>query len=136
MRKDIQHLLVPRYRVISHYPGSKFKLGDILSQPQKGGYFEGGEDENGRIIQMYETDVYYCPLIFEKMNWWEQRLEDEMPDFLKCGEIIYDWKNEADIKHDYGFVLKTSVRVIVFKDCSFATEQEYLSFINNQKEKQ
>lgn len=75
-----EELLKPRYKVIADYPGSPYKIGDILF-----------------YMKSYSTVSYlptttYCdkfirienyPHIFRKLEWWEEREEQDMPEYVK-----------------------------------------------------
>ena len=60
-----KELIKPRFEVIADYPKSIFKIGEII--------------ENGNEFSYY-TDY---PHLFKKLNWWENRKENEMPSYLK-----------------------------------------------------
>lgn len=64
-------LLAPRYQVIADYPYSPYKIGEVL------------------VDQMFRTGVLRLgllrdsfPNIFNRLEWWEQRLLGEMPKYL------------------------------------------------------
>lgn len=66
-----EQLLQPRYLVIADYPGSVFKVGQIL------------ESDPGRItaIGYYQVDKY--PHLFRRLEWWKYRDEKDMPKYIK-----------------------------------------------------
>jgi hypothetical protein len=62
-----EDLLKPRYKVVADYPDSIFKIGGILIQGEK---------------DLTEAAKY--PHLFKKLEWWEEREEKDMPEYLKC----------------------------------------------------
>lgn len=68
-----EELLLPRYKVIADYPGSIFKIGEIIEQD----YME----ENRPVFDM-EFFLKY-PNIFKKLEWWEDRKIDDLPEYVK-----------------------------------------------------
>jgi hypothetical protein len=58
-------LLKVRYKVIADYPKSIHKVGDVLYC-----------DENGPRMSQY-------PHLFKTLEWWEERAEDDMPEYVK-----------------------------------------------------
>ena len=72
-------LLVPKYLVKIKYPGSIFKVGQIVDL---------GKDS-------YVTGMDECPEVFEKLNWWHGIPEKDMPFFLK---FIWDEKIDDVVK--------------------------------------
>jgi len=70
-----EELLKPRYKVIADYPKSLYHVGDILNA--------GWRSE----------DLIYCdhdgprwrdyPHLFKKLEWWEDRKIEDMPEYLK-----------------------------------------------------
>lgn len=69
--QKIAELLKPRYKVIADYPGSPFKVNDVLNE-------RNGEDKFYNWIHMMES----YPHLFRKISWWEDREEKDMPEYL------------------------------------------------------
>lgn len=76
-----EDLLKPRYKVIADYPDSTFSIGDVLMT-----------DVNS-FFRKHCLLGY--PAIFRKPEWWEEREEKDMPEYVK---IIGDDDNEIIIK--------------------------------------
>jgi hypothetical protein len=66
-----KELLKPRFKVISDYPNSNYKVGEIIESTE---IFEEG-------CPAFQFDTY--PHIFKKLNWWEYRTKEQMPKKLK-----------------------------------------------------
>lgn len=75
--KKIQiDLLAPRYKVIADYPKSNMSIGKILKV----------EDDFFYIGDGYAVEESYLtkfPHLFKKLEWWEERKEEEMPKYIK-----------------------------------------------------
>jgi hypothetical protein len=131
-----KELLRDRYEVIADYPGSQFRIGDILIQETKGGYFEGGKDGYDMPIQIMENDVYACKNIFRKLSWWEKREESEMPEYIKLpnkdGGKVYrvdKWVIDSDDEFGpYHLPLDEYCRGYLP-----ATLEEYNNYINSKQ---
>ena len=125
--KEIEMLLKPRYEVIADYPNSVLKVGSIV---------EIKGDAPFDVIQYYGCSRY--PHLFRKLQWWEKRKPEEMPEYLKDehGEI---WRVREYTKSNVVFLFKNFVdRDFPYGDHDLyyllpATESEYTLYINNQK---
>jgi hypothetical protein len=93
--KTKDELLIKRVRCIGsssgfHYPGSPFQNNDILTlQPKIGGYeyYAKGEDRSG----IGAIDIVNFSHLFKQIEWWEDREEKDLPEYLKGvdGNIIW-----------------------------------------------
>lgn len=72
-----ENLLKPRYKVIADYPGSRYKIDRIISER------EGLKDYDA------PNDFDKYPAIFKLIEWWEERKEEDMPDYVKWNEVGY-----------------------------------------------
>lgn len=71
-----EELLKPRYKVIADYPFSDFKVGDILNQDKKREWL--WEYNHSEI-----SKPHAYPHIFKELQWWEERKENDMPEYLE-----------------------------------------------------
>lgn len=85
-----EELLRPRFKVIADYPESMFDIGKIE---------ECAEAHHGCV-----TFYGKYPAIFKRLDWWEERAEGDMPEYLKHKKFGYahkvvEWlgKNIRDI---------------------------------------
>jgi len=89
-------LLAPRYLFENDYPGSLFSVGEILTV--KDGIAEGSVSGE----QGLESDIKKYPYLFRPMFWWEDRLPEQMPEYVKtdAGEIrkVIKWVDDEDGK--------------------------------------
>lgn len=79
-----EELLRPRYKVIADFPQGafRFKVGEILEK--KGIHF------TGEAKSINENEINKYPHLFHKLEWWEERQEDEMPEYIRYeDEKIY-----------------------------------------------
>lgn len=122
-------LLTPRIRVIVNYPGSPFKIGDILTL-QNGLY---------RLdFQRLFSDLEKYPAVFQPLKWWEYRELHEMPQYVKGIKSGHTYKVEANfVKAMYsGKLMGFIVEYNQWHEYDLflpATESDYLEFKNKTK---
>lgn len=82
-QQDIQELTRPRIKVIADYPGSQFKVGEVLEQVGTGNSYEknGSSPDAGWGPGIEAPDKY--PSVVRFLGWWEEREPDELPVFVK-----------------------------------------------------
>lgn len=73
MNKTSKELLQPRYKVIADYPNSIFEINDVIDVVEDMYYLEG------------YTEGFFSPYphLFRKLEWWEERGEEDMPKKVK-----------------------------------------------------
>jgi hypothetical protein len=120
-----EELLKPRYKVIADYPGCPFKVGEIL---QKTKYMSGKEFVRGML---HQPDDY--PANFQRLEWWEDRADDDMPNFYKHND--YGWVSETIGVYGTTICFRGRNDVIEWhvKNLLPATEAEYLEYINKRE---
>lgn len=79
-----EELLKPRWKVIVKYPGSPWKENDILSDWNEEFGFGINKDSWER---MYNPLNY--PAIFKKLEWWEDRKFEDLPEYVKNADGVY-----------------------------------------------
>jgi hypothetical protein len=104
-------LMKPRYKVIAGYPSMPFMNNQVLNLVirRTGGWvYEWYEHDGKYEIGEYELKDY--PHLFKKMEWWEEREEKDMPEYVKHrrGEgvlkiVSIDWKYMSVILEDDSF---------------------------------
>lgn len=65
-----------------HYPGSPFKIGEILLVDSAGDRSAIGLSRNERGESYWLIPKDY-PHLFKKLEWWEDRKPEEMPEYVK-----------------------------------------------------
>lgn len=88
-----EELLKPRYKVIADYPNSVHKIGSIIPP---------GEQID--LPTYYGCSKY--PHLFKKLEWWEFRTEEEMPEYVRgeysdANEVIKVKKHFSRVQHNY-----------------------------------
>jgi len=96
-KPTVDELLKPRYVLENEYPECPFNNGDILTQRGQSNAF-GIEDNPYGILQ---EDLDKFPYLFRKLEWWQERSESEMPEYVKnieTGEIgkVFRWRNDCN----------------------------------------
>lgn len=118
-----EELLKVRYKVVADYPHSQFKIGDILSVEFTG------------ILSPKPIGNY--PHLFKKLEWWEDRTDDEMPEYVK-----WDVNGETRFLRLTGNFNGKSYKCIYLRDNSNgeveltegdlpSTKEEYESYITH-----
>lgn len=143
-------LLKPRYKVIADYFFNPYKVGDIITLPEKNRSVHltttKHTDEFGERISQEEhyapkvIDQY--PHLFKKLEWWEDRKPEEMPEYVKIQRIfektpcvIYKIGEGADWDFCNAELLGlkfTTGGSSMAKYMHPATEAEYNAYINKQ----
>jgi hypothetical protein len=91
-----EELLIERYKVIAPYPHSPYKVGDII-KPNNGRFVltqtshrdEWGETVRTEHLHNIEVAKEYKEL-FQRLEWWEDRKPEEMPEYVKhkTGKVL------------------------------------------------
>jgi hypothetical protein len=123
----MEDLLKPRFKVIADYPDSLFAVGEVLQLrhfPNNGnvwGYARCGIWDEAHLLKF--------PNIFSKMEWWEERDEKDMPEYVKrpsgeVGKVIEHFMDTVNI-------CKTDIFEVPYERLYPATKSEY----DNQNQK-
>lgn len=137
-------LLKPRWKVIADYPASMHLVGDVLSAYDNGvRYLVKIEDAS----EKYSMNDY--PHLFQKLQWWEERKVEEMPEHIKCenavrrfkqiredGRIeLYDYPGEIEYEEIiYEKMDGKGYELYFIEECEPATLEEYTHYINKNKQ--
>lgn len=138
----VEQLMQPRYKVINGYPHSPFNIGQILFKvkPLYGldyiATFDGQQNIDNSWVTQY-------PHIFQKLQWYEERKIEDMPEYVKhvnsgqvkkvtkyllgqFGNSFYSGEIEKRGKY------KGTEISYKLNGCEPATEEEYNQFITPQ----
>ncbi len=137
-----EELLKPRYKVIADWPGSGNILGHVfvLNNNEAMMFTSQWEAKDSRFFNHY-------PHLFRKLEWWEYRLPEDMPQYVKVQDSV---RTVLKIeRHSTGYFaasdgsnngfISDEKRFIVgrldynYSDFIPATEQEYLTMEENKK---
>lgn len=121
-----EELLKPRYKLISDFPGNWNKVGDVLEADTL--YMDG---------ETFTMGDY--PAIFDRLEWWEERKKEELPQYVLLGDIVWnisEWSTNWVVPHadpddsdgKYFSVLWHFRK----KEAIPATEQEYNDYITSK----
>jgi len=98
---------IPRVKLIADYPNNPFKVGKIFELKDKEGkeyYHAYSESEP---IHIDKDFIYKFSHLFKKLEWFEERNIDDLPDF-----VDYGWGDRRKVKvskvgekteYDWGF---------------------------------
>lgn len=126
-----EELLRRRFKVIADYPESGLRIGDILEDGQK--EFEWWINNRDQSKWTFHPEKY--PAIFRKLEWWEEREESDMPEYLlmkhQSQKVKIATKHYVKATHSLGFVdedgsTKSYVNYLP------ATLEEYTQYLNSQ----
>jgi len=87
----MKNLLNPRFKVIAEYPNTIFKKDDILERIK---YKDTDINISelltnskrcgiNKLSGLHFSDLEKYPHLFKKLNWWDERKQDELPTYLK-----------------------------------------------------
>jgi hypothetical protein len=82
-----EELMKLRWKVIADFPSNEwFEIGDIIiANSGENGYKTPTDDEDNWLALM--PDRY--PAIFKKLEWWECRKEEDLPEYVKSKKYTY-----------------------------------------------
>jgi hypothetical protein len=138
MSLSTEELMHPRYKVIADYPGNIHPIGHIH-----------GHDINGtqNVMKLDEWLAFHdkYPHLFKKLEWWEDREEKDMPQYVKLVmsnriqfvHKVEKWNgfnsNGQPLYRTYNRVNCLMTYCLLGLDP--ATEQEYTEYLTQQTQK-
>src|ERR1044072_2667751 len=123
-------LLKPRYKVIADYPGNAYKLGDIITFVEDGcseliaNYSAVNGDRTRLMSAKKKSDKY--PHLFKKLEWWEGRNLEEMPEYLNCPSRKMFFKVE---KWHKSYFIMNGRQKMQYKNYKPASAAEYEAYL-------
>lgn len=91
-----EELLSPRWKVIALYPGCFWKIGDVFNYVDHNCF----KTESQPSIPMHGSVFTEHPHLFKKLEWWEERKLDEMPEYLQSQSADFVFKKGDIVKVD------------------------------------
>lgn len=141
---SVEQLLKPRRKVIADYPGSPFKIGDILYWHNTGQTGTGGNDGFYSLSSHYEISVTLYPAgqienyphLFKPLQWWEEREASEWPEYVKeesgkIHKVIRMDGNRMVLGNDEEWSVVSNV-MCFFEPATLAEYTDYLTQINKK----
>jgi hypothetical protein len=138
---EVEELLKPRYKVIADYPFNKsFKIGEVIALNEIDDRPHLVKEEYALIQNtvvthtFYKTDFDKYPHLFKKLEWWQERKESDMPEYVKWahdGKIhkVFQWLRTGT-GNNWLCDFVGSKAYCFLSDISIATKEEY----QNQKQ--
>ena len=102
MSLTTEQLLAPRYKVIADYPQSRFNPDEILIPNRMDGKVDNqwvNQDPNDK--RYIHAQLENFPHLFKPLQWWEDREEKDMPEYVK-----WRYMPECDAKTMDGYIAK------------------------------
>ena len=130
-----EELLKPRYKVIADYPNSDWKLNEILDRD----WSWDGDDENG-----FAHSISQYPHLFKKLEWWEEREEKDMPEYVKhkIDSEVYKLQKQSETTPSDAYCIKRAsigtesyYQWVSLYDLLPATYEEYEQYLSQQTNK-
>jgi hypothetical protein len=138
MKQD--QLLQPRYKIVGMYPLSPFKMDQILYQhntPESGfgkdRWYSLTTDRTDLTNIFLPGYVEPYPNLFRKMNWWEDRDKNDLPEYIIQGGIHlykvihYNLENEK-----VNVAIENGAKFINIWNITPSTEKEYNDYVNRR----
>ncbi len=119
-----EQLLVPRWKVIADFPGNTFYIGEIFDLPSEFTHQQIIIKGNNEEIDL-DVDLHKYPLIFRKLEWWEDRKLEDMPKYIKFRNSNILFETDTYTGHGEAIMNKTNVHHNLYYYLP-ATEEEYL----------
>jgi hypothetical protein len=149
---DNEQLLKPRYKVVADFPFNPFTIGQIIKMEVFGipdnadikepcWQSEKIEKSTGVSTIWYEPFFIRYPHLFKELAWWEDRLPEEIPLYVRYGEwdkphSIYKIVS-LDLKENSAIAEIPTDYYLPFRYESFypASEQEYIDFRKSKEQR-
>ncbi len=90
--EKIIDLMKPRYKVIADYPKSPYEIGEILYWHNTGKAWDNINEGFYSLYQEWRPVstikvflpglIESFPHLFRKLEWWEERTKEEMPEYI------------------------------------------------------
>jgi hypothetical protein len=133
-------LLKPRYKVIADYPLSKmyFNIGDILYWDEKYESYRINEKQ----VAMNKDTVESFPHLFRRLEWWEERMIEELPKYLRYSkydggavyQVLYYSPNDNPwLAYIKGATSQRNQLNFALKDTTPATQAEFEEYQTQNK---
>jgi hypothetical protein len=114
-----EELLKPRWKIIAAIPFKEeedfWKVGEILDRD----WGWHGNDEDG-----FKYHISDYPHLFKKLEWWEERKVEEMPEYLKWRDTGVVCK-PSKFRDNYFFLADDDLFAYSFAYVDIATLEEY-----------
>jgi hypothetical protein len=127
-----EQLLIPRYKVVSEWPDmlERFSIGYIFEHPYGRQY----------LTEKSKYDPADFPAMFKKLQWWEERTTEEMPNYITIIDENVIVKVEEH-SNGVGFTFKESDyftndhprRKVYSNNTMPSCEEDFLSSLANKK---
>lgn len=143
-QSQVDKLLEPRYEVVANYPGSIFKVGEVIE------FFsatEVGKAEKEYWFHSPPTHQNYqdswfneYPHLFRLLKWWERRDKNDLPDYVKFYAPLPEKYNIRKVIKWFDLAkdvvrCEDNLRYQLGIAALPATEDEYTAYIESKKSK-
>lgn len=86
--EKIEQLMRPRWKIVADYPHSPLPAGSLLDGNGESfcvsrTHYQDFGELHSQNNYMPEAYLYGFPHLFRKLEWWEERAVEEMPEYVK-----------------------------------------------------
>lgn len=138
-----EQLLLERVKVISDYPDSIYKIGDIIvySREVAQSYDEWHNVRTGE--KSFKNPGFFkkYPHIFQPLPWWSDRKPEDMPDYLRInygnGPVLCNvsqWMHKIGEQMVFEYYKNGLALRETTKGTEPITEEEYNAYINQKQQ--
>jgi hypothetical protein len=111
-------LLAPRYRLLIDYPGNEHPIGHVFT-------IEGDET----LVEIWCKEREKYKEIFERLEWWEDRTDEEFPEYIKDKETNEVYKVSTRLPNEPYRIYATNMRHrlnwYIIRDFIPSTKEEF-----------
>jgi len=130
--KTVEELLKPRRKVIADYFHCPYDLGENLEMVTDSRFVVTKHCDTQTLAHI--DTLNKMPHLFRKLEWWEEREVEDMPDYVKSTLNNDHTYKVKFFKEDHCITISPSSRKLSLKFTIPATEQEYIDYIEKQKQ--
>lgn len=124
----IKKILWERYKVIGPFPDSPYQINDIITPDTEEPDIWVIEGAGLKSPELHNHPNSY-PNIFKKLEWWEARKVEDMPEYIVIGTKLGRQVVKVDSYTVNGFhYTEGTQHFLLFGYTQPATEQEYNDF--------
>lgn len=135
---NTEELLKPRYKVIADWPNNTFPIGTVLIKHDSWDNWthveETEEFVRNELVGFKEDGIKKYPHLFRKLEWWEERKVEDMPEYVKHedGRIL----KPKHFMNTWGKPVPKgcteSGEFFSYQNLTPSTETEYLTYKNSK----
>lgn len=92
-----EDLLKPRVKIIASWPGMEFSIGTIFTLADDSNWDVRTPEGNRAWRRLNDIKFMDYPHLFQKLEWWMERSESEMPEYVTTIGMVFRVENRFPI---------------------------------------